>query len=128
MFLLPLTMCVIRRYYCTFHVQEYSKNSAAEIKTFIYAALMSEYKNGSITVKTMDVAIKHISKLALLTQIKGEKDMFSYGIQFGNMYVFFFSATKLFRRNYSNNIWTIYLAWSISTSQPRNGMQKAKIS
>ncbi|KAE8285729.1 Adhesion G-protein coupled receptor G4 [Larimichthys crocea] len=49
-----------KQYYCTFHVQEYSKNSAAEIKTFIYAALMSEYENGSITVKTMDVAIKHI--------------------------------------------------------------------
>ncbi|TKS72207.1 G-protein coupled receptor G4 [Collichthys lucidus] len=39
---------------------EYSKNSAAEVKTFIYAALMSEYKNGSITVKTTDVAMKQI--------------------------------------------------------------------
>nr|XP_046262818.1 adhesion G-protein coupled receptor G4 isoform X3 [Scatophagus argus] len=48
------------RYYCTFHVQEYNMNSVAEIKTFIHAALTSKYQNNSLTVHTMDVAIKHI--------------------------------------------------------------------
>ncbi|XP_038556127.1 adhesion G-protein coupled receptor G2 isoform X2 [Micropterus salmoides] len=49
-----------KQYYCTFHVQEYSMNSVAEIASFIEAALTSKYENNSITIKTMDVAIKHI--------------------------------------------------------------------
>ncbi|XP_067375708.1 adhesion G-protein coupled receptor G6 isoform X2 [Channa argus] len=38
-------------YYCAFHVQEYSINSVAEVKTYINDALTSKYVNGSITIK-----------------------------------------------------------------------------
>ncbi|XP_067455735.1 adhesion G-protein coupled receptor G6 [Thunnus thynnus] len=49
-----------KQYHCTFHVQEHSINSIAEIKTFINATLMTKYENGSIIIETLDVAIKHI--------------------------------------------------------------------
>ncbi|KAK9518261.1 hypothetical protein VZT92_023572 [Zoarces viviparus] len=49
-----------KQYYCTFHVQEYNMNSVADILTLINATLTSGYKNDSITIQTMDLAIKHI--------------------------------------------------------------------
>lgn len=70
MLLLPLIVSFISRYYSTFHVQEYSMNSVAEIKTFINAALTSKYENDSISIQTMDVVIKHIGELDFLMQIK----------------------------------------------------------
>lgn len=48
-------------------------NSVAEIASFIEAALTSKYENNSITIKTMDVAIKHIGTLDFLIQIKRER-------------------------------------------------------
>lgn len=65
--LLPLIEYFINRYSSTFHVQEYSINSVAEIKTFINAALMTKYENGSVIIETLYVAIKHIGKVAFLT-------------------------------------------------------------
>ncbi|XP_049899008.1 adhesion G-protein coupled receptor G4 isoform X2 [Epinephelus moara] len=49
-----------KEYYCTFHVQEYNKNSVADSKAFINAALTTKYDNGSIVIQTTDVVIKHI--------------------------------------------------------------------
>ncbi|TDH07474.1 hypothetical protein EPR50_G00106460 [Perca flavescens] len=49
-----------KKYYCTFHVQEYNTNSVAEIKAVINAALLSKYENDSIVIQPIDVAIKHI--------------------------------------------------------------------
>ncbi|KAL6117451.1 adgrg4 [Pungitius sinensis] len=49
-----------KQYNCTFHVQDYSQNSLAEIETFVTAALTSGYETDSIVIQTMDVAIKHI--------------------------------------------------------------------
>lgn len=69
---LPLTVFFIIRYYCAFHVQEYTLNSVAETKTLINAALTSKFKNDSITIETMDVVIKHIGKLDSLTQMQRE--------------------------------------------------------
>ena len=66
---MPLNVCFILRYYCTFHVQEYNINSVAEIKSVINAALLSKYENDSIVIQPIDVAIKHIGKLDVLTQI-----------------------------------------------------------
>lgn len=48
-------------------------NSVAEIQTFINAALTSKYENDSITIQTMDVAIKHIGKLDFLKTNKKRK-------------------------------------------------------
>lgn len=59
-----LIVFLLCRYYCTFHVQEYSQNSLAESKTFITAALTSGYETDSFAIQTIGVAIKHIGKLA----------------------------------------------------------------
>lgn len=75
MLLLPLIVCSVGRYHCTFHVQECSMNSVAVIQTFINAALTSRYENDSITIQTMDVTIKHIGKLDFLKQTKRERSV-----------------------------------------------------
>ncbi|XP_062249160.1 adhesion G-protein coupled receptor G4 isoform X1 [Platichthys flesus] len=49
-----------KHYYCAFHVQEYKKNSVAEIITFINSALTSKHQNGSIIIEAVDLAIKQI--------------------------------------------------------------------
>ncbi|XP_037635374.1 adhesion G-protein coupled receptor G6 [Sebastes umbrosus] len=49
-----------KQYCCTFHVQEYNVNSAAETQTVIKAALTSKYENNSIIIQPTEVAIKHI--------------------------------------------------------------------
>ncbi|XP_032384533.1 adhesion G-protein coupled receptor G4 [Etheostoma spectabile] len=50
----------LKKYYSTFHIQEYNINSVAETKAIINAALLSKYENDSIVIQPMNVAIKHI--------------------------------------------------------------------
>ena len=71
--ILLLLLCFIRRYYCTFHVQEYNINSVAEIESFINATLTSKYENGSVIIQTLTLAIRHIGEIDFLTQIKKER-------------------------------------------------------
>lgn len=58
-----LILCVIYRYNCTFHVQEYQKKNVAEVEQLIYSALTSEYGNISFAIQTTNISIKHIGKL-----------------------------------------------------------------
>ncbi|XP_060904380.1 adhesion G-protein coupled receptor G4 isoform X2 [Labrus mixtus] len=48
------------QYNCTFHVQEFNMNSVESNKALIHAALTSKYENGSFTIQTMNLVIKHI--------------------------------------------------------------------
>lgn len=64
--MLLLIVCFISRYFCTFHVQEYSMNSVAEMTTVINAALTSKYENGSISIQSRDVVIKHLGKMRFM--------------------------------------------------------------
>lgn len=56
-------VCVIDRYYCSFHIQEYTIKNVSEMKTVVEAALTSKYENGSITIQATNLTIKHISKI-----------------------------------------------------------------
>nr|XP_029133557.1 adhesion G-protein coupled receptor G4 isoform X8 [Labrus bergylta] len=48
------------QYNCTFHVQEFNMNSVENNKALIHAALTSKYENGSFTIQTIHLVIKHI--------------------------------------------------------------------
>ncbi|XP_017263583.2 adhesion G-protein coupled receptor G4 [Kryptolebias marmoratus] len=49
-----------KQYYCTFHVQEFSSKNLPEVESSIRAALTAKYENGSLTIQTLNVTIKHI--------------------------------------------------------------------
>lgn len=51
------------RYFCTFHIQEYGMTNVEETQIFIHDALSSKYENGSTTIQTSILQIKHIGKL-----------------------------------------------------------------
>ncbi|XP_011478260.1 adhesion G-protein coupled receptor G4 [Oryzias latipes] len=49
-----------KEYFCTFHIQEYGMTSVEDTQLFIHAALSSKYENGSTTIQTSIIQIKHI--------------------------------------------------------------------
>ncbi|XP_056295587.1 adhesion G-protein coupled receptor G4 isoform X2 [Pseudoliparis swirei] len=49
-----------KQYYCAFHVQEFNKNTVADIFTHINAALKPGFRNGTIIIETLNMSIKHI--------------------------------------------------------------------
>lgn len=126
MLLLLLIEYFINRYSSSFHVQEYSIDSIAEIQNYINASLMTKYENGSIIIDTLNVGIKHLGKATFLTQTRTNTNVQLWKLILLSCQHFSLSPTKLFRRNYFNNLWTIYLGWSISSSQPRNAMHEAR--
>lgn len=54
--------CLIYRYKCCFHVQEYNLNGVAETQAMITSALKSQYNNGSTSIQTTDVLVSHIGE------------------------------------------------------------------
>lgn len=58
--MLLLIVYFITRYLCNFHVRGYDECNVSETSTIIKNTLMSQYENNSITIQTLDVAIKHI--------------------------------------------------------------------
>ncbi|XP_024117759.1 adhesion G-protein coupled receptor G4 [Oryzias melastigma] len=50
----------LKEYFCTFHIQEYGMTNVEETQIFIHDALSSKYENGSTTIQTSILQIKHI--------------------------------------------------------------------
>ncbi|KAK5617370.1 hypothetical protein CRENBAI_006982 [Crenichthys baileyi] len=56
------------QYYCTFHVQEFRKNNAAEVESLIHSALTSKYENVSFAIQTVNLSIKYIEPKSCLEE------------------------------------------------------------
>lgn len=121
--MLPWIVYFITRYLCGFHVQEYNEYTVAETSAIIHDALMSKDENSTVTIQISDIAIKHIgnrqsSRISNWYIIKNASRCYA---------LFFFRALELCRGHNLHNLWQLYLARSISTSQPRNGLHQATI-
>ncbi|MED6278870.1 hypothetical protein CHARACLAT_028456, partial [Characodon lateralis] len=57
-----------RQYYCTFHVQEFHNNNAAEVESLIHSALTSKYENVSFAIQTLNLSIKYIEPKSCLEE------------------------------------------------------------